>query len=326
MRRLLLRVMGSHVQLRLFDRVRTGPDWLAHPDLQAFLASEGLDDVTIECIGARKSFAGKAWPHLRLIRLVSADVHPLRWLLTLIHELAHIADYRQRVRDFAREAGRAYVPGRRDGQVVWRMDRVHGRRWRAEFVRLAEAAVAAGLFPGNEARVAQIARTATTSVDDVELDLRGDPRVDAEELRLLDEERHGRIVRCKAERADLRRAHKPGEAVHFDAGVRQGVLTGKLVRVNRQSCTVQVGGTNWLVPHGQLQQGPAPLDARPARLPPHPRDRFSVGDTIRFRAGGRRHEGRIIRVNRKTCTVQTPEGAWRVGFALLKPVREAASG
>jgi hypothetical protein len=318
--------MMEPTQLALFDRVRTGPDWLSHPDLRAFLRDQRLDDVTVEAIGPRKSFAGKAWPHFRLIHMVAADVHPVRWLLTLIHELAHVADYRRRVDDFALEAGRPFVPGRRDGHVVWRMDRVHGHRWRAEFVRLAEAAVAAGLFPGNEARVPQIAATATASLDDVELDLCSDPRVDAEELARLDEERHARIVRCKAERAELRRAARAGQVVHFDAGLRQGVLTGRLVRVNRQSCTVAVAGTNWLVPHGQLAAGPAPPDARPAQRPPHPRDRFSVGDTVRFRAGGRRYEGQITRVNRKTCTVQTPEGRWRVGFSLLKPVGPAGSG
>ncbi|MCE5237546.1 hypothetical protein LLH23_03535 [bacterium] len=314
------------MQLALFDRIHEGPDWLAHPDLQAFLRAEGLDDVTIECLGPRKSFAGKTWPHFRLIHLVSTGVHPIRWLLTLVHELAHVADYRQRVRDFTQEHGRPYVPGRRDGRVVWRMDRVHGRRWRAEFVRLAEAAIAAGLFPGNEERVLQIARTATTSLDDVDLDLRSDRRVVAEELRVLDEERHASIMRCKAERAEFRRAVKRGLVVHFDAGLRQGVLTGQLLRVNRQSCTVAVAGVNWLVPHGQLRQGPAPPDARPAQHRPHPRDRFSVGDGVTFRGDGRRHEGQVIRVNRKTCTVQTPEGTWRVAFSLLKPFREAAPG
>lgn len=316
----------NHLQLDLFDRIREGPDWLTHPDLQAFLQAEGLDDVTIECLGPRKSFAGKTWPHFKLVHLVSEGVHPLRWLLTLVHELAHVADYRHRVRDFEAREGRAFVPGWRDGRVVWRMDRVHGQRWRAEFVRLAEAAITAGLFPGNEAHVAHAARTATTSLDDVELNLQGDPRIEAEELRLLDEQHHERVVRYRQERAEVRRAIKRGQVVHFDAGTRQGVLTGQLVRVNRQSCTVEVGGTNWLVPHGQLRQGPAPPDARPAQPPPHPRDRFSVGDEVTFRTGGRRHEGRIIRVNRKTCTVETEEGSWRVGFSLLKPARRAASG
>jgi len=316
----------NRLQLDLFHRIHEGPDWLAHPDLQAFLRAEGLDDVTVECLGPRKSFAGKTWPHFRLIHMVSTGVHPARWLLTFIHELAHVADYRQRVADFEGEHGRAYVPGRRDGRVVWHMDRVHGQRWRAEFVRLAQAAVAAGLFPGNEARVPEIARTATTSLDDVELDLRADPRVEAEELAQLDEQHHAKVVQCKADRAEFRRLIKRGQDVHFDAGVRQGVLTGQLVRVNSQSCTVAVAGTNWLVPHGQLRQGAAPPDARPAQRPPDPRDRFAVGDEVSFRHEGRRHEGRIIRVNRKTCTVATEAGAWRVGFGLLKPARSAASG
>jgi hypothetical protein len=289
--------------------------------LQAFLRAEGLDDVTIESIGHRRSFAGKTWPHYKLVRLVGEGVHPIRWLLTLIHELAHVADFRQRVRDMEQQWGRPYVPGRRDGRLIWHLDRVHGQRWRAEFVRLAEAAVAAGLFPGNEECVPRIARTATTSLDDVELDLRSDPRVDAEELRLLDERQHAQVVRALADKAEFKRLFPRGQVVHFDAGVRQGVLTGKLVRVNQQSSTVDVEGTHWLVPHGQLHLGPAPPDARPAKRPPSARDLFSAGDEVRFRHHGARYEGRILRVNRKTCTVQTEQGEWRVAFALLKPTR-----
>ena len=311
------------MQLTLIACVRNGPDWLDCPDVQGFLRAEGLDDVTIESIGHRRSFAGKTWPHLKLVRLVGEGVHPIRWLLTLIHELAHVADFRQRVRDMEREWGRPFVPGRRDGRVIWHLDRVHGPRWRAEFVRLAEAAIAAGLFPGNEEHVRHSARTATTSLDDVELDLAGDPRIEAEELRRLDEERHTQVVRGMVDKAEFKRLFPRGQVVHFDAGVRQGVLTGQLVRVNQQSSTVSVQGTNWLVPHGQLRLGPAPADARPAQRPPGPRDRFSAGDEVHFRHEGARHEGRILRLNRKTATVETPTGRWRVAFSLLRPSRKS---
>ena len=70
-----------------------------------------------------------------------------------------------------------------------------------------------------------------------------------------------------ADKAEFKRLFPRGQVVHFDAGIRQGVLTGKLVRVNQQSSTVDVAGTHWLVPHGQLHLGPAPPEARPAKRP-----------------------------------------------------------
>lgn len=308
-------------QLRLVEYVQTGPDWLNQPDLREFLRRERLDDVTIESLGPRRSFAGKAWPHHSLIHLVSEGVHPIRWLLTLMHELAHVADYRQRRRDLESEWGRPLERNRHDGRALWRLDRQHGQRWRDEFVRLAKAAAEAGLFPGNEERVVEIAYNATTSLDDVALDLGGDPRVDAEELRRIDEQRHARVVQAMSDFAELKRQFPAGQAVYFDAGVQQGVLTGKLVRINHKSSTVSVRGVNWLVPHGQLHIGEAPPDARPAQHRPHPRERWAVGDGVRFRVNGQRYEGQIIRVNRKTCTVDTLEGRWRVAFSLLKPAR-----
>lgn len=313
----------EQVQLELFDHIHEGPDWLPHPDVQAFLRHCGLEDVTVACIGARRTFSGKAWPHLRLIHIVSESVHPIRWLLTLIHELAHIADFRQRVADMEQQWGRPYVPGRRDGFRVWRLDRVHGQRWRSEFIRLAEAAIHHGLFPGNEENVGHAARNSTTSLDDVALDLAADPRVDAEELRRLDEQRRAQLQLATANRDLFRRRFPPGAAVHFDGGPRRGVISGTLVRINNKSSTVQAKGTVWHVPHGMIQLGEAPPEARPAKRLMRPQDRFDVGDHVRFSHDGQKHTGEIVRVNRKTCTVETAEGRWRVAFSLLRVQRKA---
>jgi hypothetical protein len=306
------------VQLRLVENIQNGPDWLADAGLREFLQREGLDDVTIECLGARRSFSGKAWPHLRLIHMVSEGVHPLRWLLTLMHELAHVADFRQRVRDMEAEWGRAFVPGRRDGWVVWKLDRVHGKRWRAEFVRLIEAAIAHGLFPGNEAQARHAASVSTTSLDDVDLDLGADPRIDAPELRRLDDERRAHLIEALRNRSLFKHHFPPGETIHFDGGPRRGVVTGTMVRVNQRTATVSVRNELWHVPIGMLRLGPAPADAQPERRPLDPHDRFSPGQPVAFRFNGRRYRGEIVRVNRKTCTVRTTEGDWRVAFALIR--------
>lgn len=66
------------------------------------------------------------------------------------------------------------------------------------------------------------------------------------------------------------------------------------------------------------------LDDQPPRLPATPaRERWQPGEVVRFgRPGGPQHEGRIVRVNRLTCTVEgTGKDAglrFRVGFGALR--------
>jgi hypothetical protein len=306
----------------LFDHIENGPDWLDHPDLVDFLHCHELRDVKVQLVGPRRSFAGKAWPGSGVVRMVSVGVHPVRWLLTFMHELAHVADFRQRVRDLEKVWGRGYVPGRRDHRLVWQVERPHGERWRREFVRLVEDAVARGLFLGNEEVARATAEAGSTTLDGILLDLTADPRVKAEKLRVLEEQRRERIVQAAQGMDEFKRVFKAGVAVHFDGGPRQGVLSGTLVRINRKSCTVAAQGANWHVPHGFLQQGPAPEGARPARRALTARDKFGVGDEVYFRSGALRFDGKVIRVNRKTCTVRTAEGDWRVGFGMLKVAKK----
>ncbi|MEN6404426.1 MAG: hypothetical protein ABFD94_20960 [Armatimonadia bacterium] len=215
--------------------------------------------------------------------------------------------------------------GRRDGRRVWQMDRPHGQRWRHEFIKLATAAVEAGLFPGNEDRVIAVAEAGETSLDHVELDLCADARVCAEDLRRLDDEHRRQIERAQRQTADFKSIFKVGQEVHFDAGARQGVVTGTLIRINRSTCTVEASAYRWHVPHGLLKPGAAPPGSRKGKLPPSRRDRFSPGDEVYFRYDGLRHEGKVVRVNRKTCTVETLDGKWRVAFSLLKPLRKPTS-
>lgn len=306
------------------DAIRRGPDWLDHPGLQRLLHDFALDDVQIELVGFRRSFAGKAWPYLGLVRMVSEGVHPVRWLLTLLHELAHVLDWRERRRLLEMELGRPLQRG--DGRRVWRMDRTHGELWRRQFARLAEAAVAAGLFPGNEEAVLEHARSGAVSSDHVLLDLQADARVEADDLLLAESEARAAAEAAWQSFQELRASFRPGVVVHFDAGPVQGVVTGQVVRLNRQTCTVTAEGVNWRVPHNYLRLGPAPPGARPARRRETPRDRFRVGLEVAFRHEGVRRRGRVIRVNQKTCTVLTEQGeTWRVAFGLLKVAAEPHS-
>lgn len=313
---------GGVVNRSLFDHIQNGPDWLDHPDLQHFLRRHGLQDVTVQLVGPRRSFAGKAWPGWAIVRMVSVGVHPTRWLLTFIHELAHVADFRQRVKDLEKEWGRPYRPGRHDGRQVWRLERPHGERWRREFVRLATDAISQGLFPGNEETVLAAATAGATGLDDVTLDLRADSRIDAEELCRLYEQQRERMAQAQLQTEEFKKQFGAGHVVHFDGGPRRGVITGKLLRVNRKSCTVEAHGSNWHVPHGFLRPGPAPPGARAAHRGVSARDRFSPGDDVYFVTAGRKLEGQIVRVNRKTCTVQTVEGNWRVTFSLLRVLKK----
>ena len=251
--------------------------------------------------------------------MVSVGVHPLRWLVTYLHELAHVLDWRERRCLLLAELGRPLQRG--DGRALWHMDRSHGELWRRQFMRLAEAAIARELFPGNEQAVRDHAASGDRSSDQLRLDFTADPRVDAEELRAEEERAQAIAAQIREQNEAFRQTFRPGTAVHFDAGPRQGVITGELVRVNRQTCTIAGSGVNWHVPHNFIRLGPAPPDARPAARPTSPRDRFAVGQKVTFRHGGQRYQGQVMRVSQKTCTVATDnDGQWRVAFRLLKVI------
>jgi hypothetical protein len=308
-------------QLNFSDSIREGADWLQHEPLLALLRERGLDNVKLRLIGPRRSYAGKAYLARRSISLVSEGVHPIRWLVTLLHELAHVADFDQRVREMEARWGRPMQHNRHDGHAVWGMGRVHGDRWRDAFAALAEAAIARGLFPGNEQAVRDHASSGSPNVDDLIIDPRADPRIDAGSLRTVEQQHRDLSEAARHLTETMREHYAPGSIVHFDAGARLGTLTGKLVRLNRKTATVEAAGEKWRVPPMYLRLGPAPPDAPGPSNKPTARDKFVVGQAVRFRPapGQPPLSGTIIRVNRKTCTVQTSSGSWRVAFSLLRP-------
>lgn len=248
--------------MKIGEPICVGPDWLKHPDVQEFLRAQKLEDVIIQPIGYRRQIAGKAYPFRNLVQIVSEDVHPIRWLMTLIHELAHIADFRGRLNELQLPHCPQMELKQRERRKIWRLDRLHGSRWRSEFIRLTEGAIAAGLFPGNEEHVRLVAQKATTAAEDVILDFKADPRVLSPFTEEGEEERILQLRLGQSDLAALKASYPPGTIVHFKGHARQrSYLTGVIVRVNRKTFTVKVKEDYWRIPFGQLRQGPAPNEA-----------------------------------------------------------------
>jgi len=253
-------------QMKIGEPICEGPDWLHHPDLQEFLRAQKLEDVIIQPLGYRRQFAGKAYPFRNLVQIVSEEVHPIRWLMTLIHELAHITDFRGRLRELKLPSCSQMELKRREKRKVWRLDRLHGGRWRSEFIRLTEEAIAAGLFPGNEKQARFIAQKATTAAEDVLFDFKADPRVFSPFTEEWEEERIWQLRMGQSDLASLKASYPPGTIVHFKGNARQrSYLTGVIIRVNRKTFTVKVKEDYWRIPFGHLRKGPAPDDTEPAR-------------------------------------------------------------
>lgn len=224
--------------------IREGPDWLQLPEVQALLPP-GLQLQHVPC---RHSYAGKAWPSRGVVRMVRDGAPPVRWLLTLLHELAHLADFRGRVADWEQQHRRRFAGGSRQLHQLWRSEAPHGERWRLAFMEQVEEAIAAGLLPGNEQAARAHARSGRRCVEEAALDLQADPRVQWSPAdATAPGPPAGEPVRLPV-----------GEVVHFDGGPQRGLITGQLVRHNLRSCTVLSGQTKWYVPPGLLRPGAAP--------------------------------------------------------------------
>lgn len=224
--------------------IREGPDWLKLPEVQALLPP----GLLLQHVPYRHSYVGKAWPARGLIRMVRDGVPPVRWLLTLLHELAHLADFRGRVADWEQQHRRRFASGPRQLRQLWRSEAPHGERWQQAFMALVEEAIAAGLLPGNEQAAREHARSGRRCVEEATLDLQADPRVQWPEP----DGASSQPAAGETERLPL------GEMVHFDGGPQRGLITGQLVRHNSRSCTVLAGQTKWYVPPGLLRRGAAP--------------------------------------------------------------------
>jgi hypothetical protein len=76
------------------------------------------------------------------------------------------------------------------------------------------------------------------------------------------------------------------------------------------------------------QQGatsPSPAPVAPLRPPPeiHHKQDVRVGQRVSFTDQSlKRHVGEIVRINKRTTTVQCDGRAWRVAFALLQHVTD----
>jgi hypothetical protein len=230
------------------DIISTGPDWLRLPEVQALLPV-GLQ---LQHVAQRKSYAGKAWPARGVVRMVYEGIHPVQWLVTLLHELAHVVEYRERMREWERHHGRTFPDDPRQHQRLWRSGEApHGPRWRQAFGELVEQAIKAELLPGNEQAVRAHAAAGWSSTAKACLDLHSDPRV----------QWAAPVVEGAAAAAAAAQnvaSLPPGTVVYFDGGPNRGPLTGRLVRHNVRSCTVMVGAAKWYVSPSLLRPGPAP--------------------------------------------------------------------
>ena len=239
--------------------IKEGPQWLQHPGVRALLNEHGLDGVTVECVGKRRSFTGKAWPHRDVVRMVCTGVHPLEWLVVFLHELAHVADYRERQRQLSGDRRFEKATENERRRLLWALDRPHGKLWSRHFERLVQSAITSGFFPGNERAVLAHARSGAATVHGLRLNYAADPHIAFHEAVSSDTDQH----------------HKAAKD---------------------SSCL-------------------------PQRTPPA--EQFSPGEWVQFQTpDGAQYRGRIVRVNKKTCTVKTPSGSWRVSFALLHKSEE----
>jgi len=226
--------------------ITKGPDWLERPDVLSLLRKHDLAGVRTLIVGPRSSFEGKAHGYESVIRMADNGRHPILWLLTYVHELAHVVDDQDRLRLFERQFGRKALKSNADLGWLNRVDAPHGARWTQAFSALADTAVSLGLFPGNESAVITHARSGRARTACVALDLGADPRVRVEAYVAVE----------PPVRGPDRRSFRPGQAVAFDTGRRRhGTLRGTVVKVNRRTCTVETGKGKWRVAFGMLDKG-----------------------------------------------------------------------
>jgi hypothetical protein len=122
--------------------------------------------------------------------------------------------------------------------------------------------------------------------------------------------------------------------VHFMADHDAAMHTGRIVAMHERELTIDdlERGTRWKgVPYAAIDFGVTDgsdeveiLDASsPSQPTPRPRSRpdFQIGNAVSFVDRDQRIRfGRIVRLNQKTASLECDNGAWRVSYALLRPV------
>ena len=225
--------------------ITKGSDWLKHPGLRLLMKQHALRGVKTLIVGPRASFEGKAHGYEGIIRMADNGRHPILWLLTYVHELAHVVDDQDRLGLFERQFGRKALKNNADLRWLNGVDAPHGARWTEAFVALADTAVGLGLFPGNETAVIGHARSGRARTAYVQLNYAADPRVRAVAPGVVE----------RPVRGPDRRSFRAGQAVAFDTGPRRhGKLKGTVVKVNQWTCTVETGKGKWRVAFGMLEK------------------------------------------------------------------------
>lgn len=159
--------------------------------------------------------------------------------------------------------------------------------------------------------------------------LQGASSFELYQMRCLIDAMLGDMKRTIAARAALHL----GQAVHFIDHRTGQVRQGKLVARHDTQATVLEESIRrtWKIPYVAIEGAlnapagqPKPYDPPPEPAKPHGRAEFKVGDKVTFDDGkGVALVGMIMRINKRTATLQTMDGkTWRVDFQLLRHVVE----
>jgi len=157
--------------------------------------------------------------------------------------------------------------------------------------------------------------------------LQGASSLQLYQMRSLIDAMLGETKRTVAARAALHL----GQAVRFIDHRTGQVRLGRLIARHDTQATVLEESVRrtWKIPYVAIEgalnapgEQPTPYDPPPEPAKPQGRVEFKVGDKVTFDDGkGVALVGMIMRINRRTATLQTMEGrTWRVDFQLLRHV------
>ena len=128
--------------------------------------------------------------------------------------------------------------------------------------------------------------------------------------------------------AEVRRRLRLGQEVRFFERGDNRLVAATVEGLKRTRVHVRnhEDGRRWAIPYAALNLADASVKIAPGAASKLTRAQLSVGDTVGFVSrDGHELSGRVVRLNPKTVTVDTPVGTWRVAYDLLHQVFEGAT-
>jgi len=140
----------------------------------------------------------------------------------------------------------------------------------------------------------------------------------------IEMDRPGRI-------AQIRARLKAGDDVQYFDRIANGLIAATVIELNRVRLVVENhhDKKRWSIPFGAVNIDDVSVDLGPgATQQPVDRHRLRVGDLVGFRDRDNAEQyGRVLALNQKSASILTTSGRrWRVAYALLFPVYDAAAG